>query len=509
MARQSVIELEQRRSRPVEGPFWYRYYLDLLLILPTAYAYQQLSRRGTLALLVQDRPQDLYQDPLLILVPGLFIVTAALVTMRLFPLVMRLADYLAGQTPWTTLHLALRQLGRQSESYINPLLLVIVALALGVYTLSMAASLDQWLVDRVYYEVGTDLTFTPYPEESEAPPAFSGAWIPIPEQFLELPGAAAATRVGRFPMELTLSSGNSVRGRFMGVDRVDLPAVAWFRDDFAREPLGALMNRLAILPENLLVSQRFLNEHHLDIGDQLHLRLVIEGEMELRSLFTIAGIFTYFPTVDEYAWPTMIGNLDYVSAMAGVTAPHRIWLRLQEGTQGESVLEVLPQQMDIVGIQVSDAQASIARERAAFARVGIFGTLSMGFLAAVLIAGLGLLVYSYASLRERVYRFSVLHAVGLLYRQIIAQVALEYTAVTAYGAVAGTVTGAAAAWLFVPFFTVTGERRVPLPPLIPVIAQRHISAMGATFAVIMATIAVVVIVVTVSRRRFEMLRVRF
>ena len=41
-------------------------------------------------------------------------------------------------------------------------LLVIVSLALGVYTLSMAASLDKWLVDRMYYRVGTDLTFTPF-----------------------------------------------------------------------------------------------------------------------------------------------------------------------------------------------------------------------------------------------------------------------------------------------------------------------------------------------------------
>ena len=102
-------------------------------------------------------PEDLYQDPLLILVPGLFIITFALIAMRFFPLLMRLFDLVARRVKWLPGYLALRQLGRQSHAYINPLLLVIVSLALGVYTLSMAASMDRWLEDRVYHQVGADL----------------------------------------------------------------------------------------------------------------------------------------------------------------------------------------------------------------------------------------------------------------------------------------------------------------------------------------------------------------
>ena len=132
-------------------------------------------------------PEDLYQDPLLIVVPALFILTAALVTMRLFSLAMRLLDVLANRTPWLTIHLALRQLGRQSHEYISPLLLVIIALSMGIYTLSMAASLDQWLVDRIYYRVGADMTFKPRPfiEGLTYP---DGNWIPAPQEFTKVEG---------------------------------------------------------------------------------------------------------------------------------------------------------------------------------------------------------------------------------------------------------------------------------------------------------------------------------
>ena len=113
--------------------------------------------------------------------------------MRFFPLLMRILDQVARLVPQTTLYLTLRQLGRQGHSYINSLLLVIVSLALGVYTLSMAASLDQWLIDRLYYNAGADVTFEPF-LESEALQAFgegasaSAAWIPPKDEFGALEG---------------------------------------------------------------------------------------------------------------------------------------------------------------------------------------------------------------------------------------------------------------------------------------------------------------------------------
>ncbi|RME61469.1 MAG: hypothetical protein D6790_07780, partial [Caldilineae bacterium] len=175
-SRRSIIEYETARARPLRAPFWRRAYLDVLLILPTVYAYQQLEQRGALALLVQERTEELFQDPLLIFVPALFILTASLLVMRFFSPLMNLLDWIAGALPWTAPHLALRQLGRQSQRYLNPLLLVVVCLSLGIYTRAMAASLDQWLVDRVYYQVGADIALTPYREGAED--ILGADWIP-------------------------------------------------------------------------------------------------------------------------------------------------------------------------------------------------------------------------------------------------------------------------------------------------------------------------------------------
>ncbi|NLE99479.1 MAG: FtsX-like permease family protein [Anaerolineales bacterium] len=506
-ARTSVVEAEQERSRPVRAPFWYRFYLDILLVLPTVYAYDQLAKQGTIALLVQDRAEDLYQDPLLILVPALFVLTASLMAMRLFSLLTWLIDHLAGVVRSTSLYLALRQLGRQSSSYISPLLLIIIALALGVYTLSMAGSLDQWLVDRVYYRVGADLTFAPYPSNAEDAVPFDGSWVPMPQEFDNIPGVQAATRFGDYPASIKLSDRRDARGRFLAIDRLYFPGVAWLRSDLTKESLGAMMNQLALQPDGVLVSQLFLDETQNRVGDQIRLTVKVHDSIELDTLLTIVGAYdTYFPTVYEEVAPAVIGNLDYLVSLAGFTPAHDIWIRLEEGVQGQDVLDALPGLGVPEVSSVRDSRALIAEEQGQLERVGIFGTLSVGFAAAVIVAVFGLIIYTQASLRERLHRLTALRAMGMSRRQVVVQVVIEYVLLLLFGTIAGAGIGTAASQLFLPFMTVTTQASVPLPPLLPMIAHAQVAYLMAAFAGGMILLEAIVIARALAQRNFDMLR---
>jgi putative ABC transport system permease protein len=503
-SRQSIVTEEHEWARPSVGPFWYRYYLDFLLIIPTYFAYLQMRERGTLASVITSRPEDLYQDPLLIVVPALFVITAALITMRLFSVAMRLLDVLANRTPWLAVHLALRQLGRQSHEYVSPLLLVIISLSLGIYTLSMATSLDQWLVDRMYYRAGADMTFTPLPPTGDVGVS-DGNWVPIPPEFRNVKGVLNAMRVGDYPSRITVATGEEILGRFMAVDRVDFPLVAWWRPDFASEPLGGLMNRLALAPDGILVSRDFLAKNALQIGDQLSIQVDATDIFKSRSLFTIVGVYDYFPTVYEEQRITVIGNLEELTALFGFVPTHDIWLKIEPTAREADIRQALPNTVHVVPSAGQDARILIATERGQMERVGIFGTLTVGFLASASMAVVGLLLYSYASLRDRMYRFSVLHAVGLLHRQIVTQVVMEYTFLATFGALAGAFIGMLASQLFVPYFRVTGEKGIALPPLIPLTSDQSAINLAVIFTVII--VAAEVSTITSALRR-KLIRIR-
>lgn len=505
-ARSSLVMEERERARPMNKPFWYKAYLDIILLIPTYYAYDQMAKRGSLAGLIISKPEDLYRDPLLIVVPALFILTVSLVTMRLFALLMRLIDLVADKIPWLTIHLALRQLGRQSLDYVQPLLLVIVSLSMGVYTLSMAASLDQWTTDRMYYKSGADLTFTPKPASGDQSSG-DGGWIPLPSDFEKIPGVEGATRVGNFEVRLNADTPNQLIADFMAVDRAEFASVAWFRDDFASESLGALMNRLAAVPEGVLVSSQFLTANNLNIGDTLSATISIDTLMNADTEFTIVGVYDYFPTVYDDS-VTLIGNLDYISTLTGLTAPHDIWLKLKPGVASSSVFKDIAA---ILGVKpdptkVNDTQELIAEEQGRMERVGIFGTLTVGFLATALMAILGLLIYSYASLQERAYRLAVLNAVGLSRKQLMAQVMMEYAFLALFGALAGSLIGLAASKLFVPFFRYTGTAGVPLPPLLPVIAGNQLGTLTIVFGISIVTVEVVTIASLLHNRLTQILK---
>lgn len=508
--RHSLVVQAREHARPLRAPWWQRAYLDFLLLVVTIYAHDRLSARGTLVARALDSPDEFMRDPLLVLVPALFIVTAGLLVMRLFPWIMRVLDWTAGRTRWLPLHLALRQLSRAGASYVTPLLLVVVALALGIYVRSLAASLDQWLIDRVYFRTGGDGNFLPtvLPEEGEEVDAAAlGAFVPPPGEFARFPGVKAATRMGRYSIRINAADGGQIDGVMLAIDRVDFPQVAWFRQDFAREPLGALMNRLAAAPENILVAQEFLMANGLHIGDRLDIRVGLEQGIAITSQFVIAGIYTYFPTVESGAIG-VVANLDHLFTQAGATFPHRIWLSLDEGASSEELKQALFRQ-GIVAADYQDAPALIAAEQARMERVGIFGTLTTGFLAATAVAVIGFLVHSYASLSDRLYQFAVLRAAGLEKRQIIVQVVLEYGFVTLYGGIAGALIGMGAAQFFAPFFRIPDVAGAPLPPLIPLIAERESIRLALVFVVVMIAVELAVIARAFGKRIFQVLRMGY
>jgi putative ABC transport system permease protein len=230
----------------------------------------------------------------------------------------------------------------------------------------------------------------------------------------------------------------------------------------------------------------------------------INYEFTVNTRFKVAGTYKHFPTVYEDK-TTIIGNLDYLTFFIGMPLPHDIWVKLDGSTSGEDLLT----SVKTLGIQTTrenDAQALIQKEQAKFERVGVFGTLSTGFIAAVVMAAMGLLIYTYASLQSRLRRFTILRAVGLQRRQISTQVVMEYLFLTSFGAIAGSVIGASASNLFVPLFRVTGEKAVPLPTLIPVIAQDQVAQLVAVFVAFIVLSEVIVIAQALSKRAYTLLK---
>jgi putative ABC transport system permease protein len=512
VAGHSIVTLRWEQARSLLAPVWQRYFLDVILLVPPLYGWYQLAKQGTISL--GSGGSDPFSNPLLFLVPVLFCFSLGLLFLRFFPLLMRLLAALAAWLPGTTLLLMLRQLARSSTQYAGPLLLLSLTVSLATFTASMAVTLDGHLWDQVYYEVGADMNLAELGESTEETQTVTlpgqettteetsedePLWLFLPvSEHLAVPGVRAAARVGDYSATANIG-GRQQAGQILGIDRVDLPGVAFFRPDFAyNESLGELMNRLAVTSDGILVSSSFLAQHGLTVSDPLRLTVGASGDYAEAS-FTIVGSLGLFPTLYPQDGAFFVANLDHIHNALGGTYPYDVWLATDPAVDGDAVVSGV-RDLGLVVVGARDARATIAVEQTRPERQGLFGLLSVGFIAAAVLTVLGFLVYAVISFQRRFIGLGMLRAIGLSTRQMATFLAGELAALILTGVTLGAGLGVWASTLFIPYFQIGSGQSAVVPPFVVHIAWQQLGLILVIFGS-MFIVAVVVLVVLLRRMR--------
>lgn len=497
-SRHTILSFRLEQSRQLQQPFWRRYFLDLLLVMPPFYGLYLLQGQG-----VFGGGDRVFDNPLLFLAPALFCLSLSLVFIRLFPYTVIFLAWLTTRFQGIAALLTLRQLAHATAQYTGPLLLICLTLSLATFTASMAYTLDEHLADQVYYSVGADLSLAelgePLAEESGAVGDLGFAFLPV-EDHLAVDGVLAATRVGDYRATANIS-GRQTSGRLLGIDRLDLPDVAFFRDDFAGESLIGVLNRLAVRRSGLLVSRAFLEQRNLAIGDNLSLT-VDAGEKFVQIPFTVVGSFDLFPTYYPADGPLFVAHLDYLFEGMDGAYPYQVWLATEAKANRERIISELRQRGFTI-ITVLDARARIAEGQIRPERQGLFGLLSIGFFSAALLTVLGYLVYGVVGFQRRFVELGMLRALGLSTGQMVRHLAAEQATLTISGMSVGTLIGVLASRLFIPFLQTGSGREALTPPFIVQIAWSQLLLIYAIFSLMMIVAILVLAVFLMRMKVFE------
>ena len=103
---------------------------------------------------------QLIVDPMLFLVPVLFLLTAGLLVLRVLPWLIRLLSFVTKRLPDVQWSMTLRQFSRDPGRYSPLMLFIILTVSLGIYGASIARTIDQNYIDSQLYRVGSDVVLT-------------------------------------------------------------------------------------------------------------------------------------------------------------------------------------------------------------------------------------------------------------------------------------------------------------------------------------------------------------
>jgi len=221
-----------RRRLPLAG-LAQRARLDLVLALLALLGYWQLRRYHDLLI---DNRGSLGLDPFLVAAPALLLLAGALLSLRLVPLAAAVGERVAAASRGSVAALGFWHVARRPRGYARSVLLLVLAVAIGVFAASYSRTWERSQIDQAEYAAGADLLVEPGEPEGAPPPielASAYRALGIDEA---LPAVTDLIDLGRVRAE---------SGNLLALDARRAPGVVGVRDDFASRSLPELLRPLA------------------------------------------------------------------------------------------------------------------------------------------------------------------------------------------------------------------------------------------------------------------------
>ena len=226
-----VSVARQRRRTPLAG-LAQRAHLDLVVAALALLAYWQLRRfHGTLV----SHEGSLGIDPFLVAAPAVLLLAGALLALRAVPLAATLVERLTPGSRGAISALGFWQLARRPRAYSRSVLLLVLAVAIGVFATTYASTWHRSQIDQARHAAGADVRVEPsgIPQAPQTVDlASSYDWLGATEA---LPVATDSFSIG---------SGGSETASLLALDADRAGGVAHVRDDFAASSLGDLLRPL-------------------------------------------------------------------------------------------------------------------------------------------------------------------------------------------------------------------------------------------------------------------------
>ncbi|HEY0755769.1 MAG TPA: ABC transporter permease [Ktedonobacteraceae bacterium] len=483
----NMLTLRRETARTTRAPFWQRYYLDILAAVIAFSAYGVSLYLASIAHEVDLTTQDLILAPLTLVAPIFLLLGCLLLFLRIFPWLLRFGGWVANRRRGATSMLALVQMARAPRQVIRMTLLLSLTVAFAIFAQVFSASQAQRINDIAAYESGADFSG----DIANVVDVHRLSIDQVTARYNAIPGVLAASADHTDSGTIISSTGDPVALQFRAVDGRNFAQVAIWNSLDSDQALPSLLSLLPHAYQGTLSSGGYgwIVPAIIDqaLAHQIHMGLHDNFSMSLNSLsqaalnYQIVAIVAHIPTVNSSASAsTSLSSggmiVDYqafaqvytVSSQQGQSDPalttlptvpvNHIWLSSHSDASSlTSIRSALSAPASKLALANLYDRRQIANElqNDPF-NLNILIILSIGGLAAFLLALLGNLISSWLSVRSRRSSFVVLRALGATSRQVVGVLLWEQGIVYIGALALGLVFGAVLTVVAVPVLIFTG-----------------------------------------------------
>lgn len=525
-----VTIVEQKRSRTRRKKvFWKRLYLDVIGCAVSLYTFY--NYRTQLPAIREKIRMGESVDPTLFLGSSLFILSMALLFTRLIPCMVSLI-YKIGRKKWdVAAYTAFLQSVRNREKQSFIMIFLICTIALGIFNANTARTINNNEEMNIRYRDGADIVIREnFPNNLAAvnymltrgmeagdilytePDEFK--YDSLEEQIsgmtkvywqddvaVESIGGILETEGTSGQEKVMLERGDVI---LMGIQTEEFGQTAYMPEGILDRHWYHYLNAMAENPYGVLMSSNASEKLGLTVGDSISYTRFDEANRAAgMGKGTIVGFVDYFP---GFADETYVKNADgtYTAkdvylVVAGYDIvrnylgkiPYERWIR---NADSNSYIYGFSEEHQIEYDYFADADNDVVKMKNNPVFQETNGMLTIGFLVALLICGVGMLIFQIMGIKERELIFGVCRAMGLTYGEMKKMLVLEQMFTSLPAVAGGVLTGVAATYLYAPLIQAAYGSGTDITLPVQIVCEaKDMLQLGAILAIVFAVCIVVVV----------------
>ena len=354
-------------------------------------------------------------DPLLYISSSLFILGAGLFVLRIVPLLVK-GIFMIGKKRWKpACYVSFMEIMKNGRKQQFIMLFLILTLSMGMFHATVARTISQNARENRNYLDGADLVLEEVWDTNASFASVTGEqtelqyYEPDYGRYASMTEAESYTKVIYDEKAFVKTEDNIWQSiALMGIHTKEFGENTELSDTLLAEPYHQLLNKLAVEPEGILVSDSFRTELGMKEGDTLYFKNGDEKEAKGK----IVGFVSYWPgfqtkTIelneagelrekDNYL---IVADYAALRQYFGVT-PYQVWITVKEGESTDFFYQWM-EENEVSVKSYTDRDRDLANVSIDPLLQGTNGVLTMSFIVTMILCAAGYLIYWIMSIRSR------------------------------------------------------------------------------------------------------------
>lgn len=466
--KQSISERKQTKVRFRKKPLWQRFYLDVLLLIVCGYGYYNYTIRNGIVASLGSGIGFIPVDPVVYLVSSCFVLGMGMLLLRIYPFIIK-GVFLIGKNKWSSvLYSSFTNVARSNGKNQFIMLFLILAVSFGIFNTKAGRTINTNVEENIRYLCGSDIIVKESWESNldsmkmSERAKYRGPVIykePDFSRYSKIEGIEYATRVFRTG-GFTVSGAHNVNNAYlMGITPEEFRYAAWLQN--TPELYNQYLEILEANNDAVILSSDFAENQGFKLEDNI--RISLDNGMYFYGY--VAGFADYWPGFNIKETSNrhfVIANFDYLESNR-ILLPYEVWMKRNENVSKDKIYDSFKNNGLKIEKMIDENQELIRRKNDPVLQ-GTNGSLSLGFIAIMVITLAGFVIYWVMCIKRRVLQYGIIRSLGLSRKKIIEMIAWEQIFTSGAAVIIGTIIGEINSTLFLPIIQVTSRNNDQVLP---------------------------------------------